>query len=133
MSQENVEIVRRAYDALNRGDADAFVELHDAEGDFFPRIRAIEGGGSYHGHAGLRAYWRDMRAAFIEWTGKIEEVRNVGETVIVKVNVRTRGRDSGAALDFPMWQPIKFRSGRMTWWAVYTSESEALEAASLSE
>jgi hypothetical protein len=43
-----------------------FVELHDAECEILPRIVAVEGG-SYRGHDGLRAYLRDMRAAFTDW------------------------------------------------------------------
>jgi ketosteroid isomerase-like protein len=33
MSQENVELARRAFEAWNRGDADAWVELHHPEID----------------------------------------------------------------------------------------------------
>jgi hypothetical protein len=32
-----------------------------------------------------------------------------------------------------MWQPIRFREGQMIWWAVYPSETEALEAVGLKE
>ena len=31
MSQENVEVARQAYDAVNRRDLDAFLELMDPE------------------------------------------------------------------------------------------------------
>jgi ketosteroid isomerase-like protein len=132
MSQENVEIVHRAYEALHREDLDAFVDMHDVECEILPRIGIVEGG-PYRGHDGLRAYLRDMRAAFTEWHVEVEETRDFGDTVIVRAHFRARGRDSGVALDLPLWQPIKFRGGRALWWAAYPSEAEALEAVGLSE
>jgi uncharacterized protein len=133
MSQENVEIVHRAYEALRSEDFDAFVEIHDAECEVLPRVAAVEGGGPYRGHDGLRAYLRDMRAAFTDWVLKIEETRDFGDTVIVTVHFHARGKDSGVAVDLPLWQPIMLRDGRAVWWAVYFSEAEALEAVGLSE
>ena len=49
MSQENVEVARQAYDAVNRRDLDAFLELMDPEVVALPRQAAMEGG--YRGHA----------------------------------------------------------------------------------
>jgi ketosteroid isomerase-like protein len=54
MSHENVELARRAYDALNRRDLDAFLALMDADVEAFPRVVAIEGG--FHGHEGIRRW-----------------------------------------------------------------------------
>jgi ketosteroid isomerase-like protein len=133
MSQENVEAVHRGYDALRRGDLEAFLELHDAQCEIIPRVVAVEGGQPYHGHDGLRAYVRDMRAAFREWVVEIEEERDLGDAVIIKAHFHARGRDSGVTLELPLWQTIKLRDGRATWWAVYFNEAEALEAVGPSE
>jgi ketosteroid isomerase-like protein len=58
MSQENVELALRAYDAFNRRDWDAFVALMDEDVEIVTRIAAIEGG--RHGHDGqLRTDDRD--------------------------------------------------------------------------
>ena len=53
--------------------------------------------------------------------------------MIVKVRFRARGRDSGITIDELVWQAVKFRGGRINWWAIYPSEAEALEAIGLSE
>jgi hypothetical protein len=44
MSQDNVELALRAYDAFNRRDWDAFVALMDDDVEIVTRIAAIEGG-----------------------------------------------------------------------------------------
>ena len=56
---------------LHRKDLDPFVELHDPECEIRPRANDVEGG-PYHGD-GVRAYWRDMHAAFTDWVVEIEE------------------------------------------------------------
>ena len=58
MSQENVELARRAYDAFNRRDLDAFLAIADEEVEAESRLGAVEGG--YHGHEGLRRWWNDF-------------------------------------------------------------------------
>jgi hypothetical protein len=59
MSQKNVELARRAYDALNRRDLGAFLALMDANMEALPRVVAIEGG--HHGHEGIRRWWEPDR------------------------------------------------------------------------
>ena len=43
MSQENVELVHRAYDAFNRRDLDAFLGFIDPEVDFTSRVVQVAG------------------------------------------------------------------------------------------
>jgi hypothetical protein len=40
---------------------------------------------------------------------------------------------SGVPLEQTMWQAVDVRDGKVRWWALYRSESEALEAAGLSD
>jgi ketosteroid isomerase-like protein len=56
MSQENVEIVRRVYDAAARHDAATVMALYDpeVEWDNSTGLGGITGGGVYRGHEGLR-------------------------------------------------------------------------------
>jgi hypothetical protein len=43
------------------------------------------------------------------------------------------GADSGAPFDVPLWQAVRAREGRVTWWAMFATEADALEAAWLRE
>jgi hypothetical protein len=57
MSQENVEIVRRAIDAFNRRDADGIEAFITSDCVWFPALlREVEGTG-FRGREGLDAYF----------------------------------------------------------------------------
>ena len=61
MSQENVELYRRATQAFNDRELDAFLALMDADVEAVPRIGAVEG--DYHGHDGMRRWWESLLEA----------------------------------------------------------------------
>ncbi|HEX6030228.1 MAG TPA: nuclear transport factor 2 family protein, partial [Tepidiformaceae bacterium] len=62
MSEENVELTYRAFDAFNRRDFDALVGLMDAGVEISSRLLPFEG--SYHGHDGVRRWCQDLIEAF---------------------------------------------------------------------
>jgi ketosteroid isomerase-like protein len=45
MSQENVELGYRVFDAFNRRDLDGFLALMDEDVEAISRLAAVEGGG----------------------------------------------------------------------------------------
>ena len=61
MSQEDVEVIRRAFDAFNRGGVDACV----SEGVWSPEIvwdvtpSGIPGLGTYRGHGEVKRFFED--------------------------------------------------------------------------
>ena len=64
MTQENVELTRRAFDAFNRRDLDAFLALMDDDVEAVPRAGAIEGESSFRGHDGVRRWWERTARCF---------------------------------------------------------------------
>ena len=58
MSQENVEIVRAAFEAWNAGDLERVIELVDPELEFVP-FRSQLDGAPYVGADGMRQFARD--------------------------------------------------------------------------
>ena len=131
MSQENVELSRRAVDAFNRRDQDAFIAFMDEEVEAHSRIVAVEGG--YHGLKAMRRWWDDFLGAFPDYTIGIEQTRDVGAAVLCRFTARAHGAGSDTPLVDPAWLVTKWRDGKCVWWRVYVSESEALEAVGLSE
>src|SRR5437867_3107044 len=93
MSQENVEIVRRCYEAFNRGDFDAAMEVVHPEIEF-----VLPGGGPpLTGKEAVRV-WMEPDA-FEEVEIEPLEFTVNGDRVLVRTRVRARGAGSGMELE----------------------------------
>jgi ketosteroid isomerase-like protein len=126
MSEETVELARRAFQAFNDRDLDAVLAtLHD-DVEAFPRLAAVEGG--YRGHDGVRRWWAQLLDAFPDFHVEILDVRDLGEFMVLALRVLGRGAESDTPVDAAVWHVNQFRDGKVIRWRVYTSEGEALEA-----
>jgi uncharacterized protein len=128
MSPEDVEAVRRAYDAFARGDLETLRTLlaPDIEWRTTPEVPFM---GNY---VGLDEFLRGMdewTSAFDEVTTEVEEMIDTGENVIVHHRMRGRGRDSGVEVDLAIFQLVAVRAGKLTRMHDYLAREEALEAA----
>jgi ketosteroid isomerase-like protein len=97
MSQENVEITRTSYEALNRRDVDALLEHLD------PNIEVPlpEGGimaGVLRGHQGVRAFLDSYLDAFECFHVQPERFFDAGDRIVVFCRMSGLGRGSGAAI-----------------------------------
>jgi ketosteroid isomerase-like protein len=133
MSQENVELARSAADAYNQGDLDALLALCDPDLEFHSRLVAVEGGGPYRGYDGIRAWWKNLHAAWRDLSLEIDEVRERGEVTVSYMRLRGHGMDSDAPWEQAQWHVVEWRNGKAISWRTFLSEVEALEAAGLSE
>jgi ketosteroid isomerase-like protein len=133
MSQQNVELVHLAYETFNRRDLDAFLELMDPEVDFRPYERALEGGGTYHGHSGVGAWWRESFAVFPDLRVEVDQVRDLGDKTLTRGRLLGQGARSGALFERVLWHLVQWRNGKQVWWRAFETEAEALEAAGLEE
>jgi ketosteroid isomerase-like protein len=133
MSQENVELLHRAFDAFNRRDLDAFLSLCDPHVEFISYLARVEGGEPYRGYDGVRSWWERLLAVYSDFRADIEEVRDLGDRTILRARVHAHGVESDAPMDQTMWQVAEYHHGRTIGWCYFSSEAEALEAAGLSE
>jgi ketosteroid isomerase-like protein len=131
MSQENVELTRRAYDAFNRRDLEAFLAFVDPQVEFTTRYMEMEGDPYYRGHDGVREWWRTLLGIFLDFNVEVLEVRDLGDLVIAPLRIRGHGLDSGVPIEETLWAAGELRNGKVTWWRNFASEAEALEAAGL--
>jgi ketosteroid isomerase-like protein len=132
MSGENVERFRRAYEAFNRRDLDAFVDFCDPEVEFVSLIAESEGQ-VYRGHEGVRQFWRQQDEAFDSISAEIEQITEHGDRMIIGLCFRAHGRESGVPVEQHSWQAARIREARVTWWGFFRTRAEALEAAGLTE
>ena len=132
MSQENVELARRAHDAFNRRDLDDFLSIMDPSVELTPYERFVQGAGPYRGHGGIRTWWKETFDVIPDFTVELDELRDLGgELVWASGRVHGHGAGSNAPFERPYWGVAQFRGGKQVWWSVFESEAEALEAARL--
>jgi ketosteroid isomerase-like protein len=131
MSRENVALARRAHDAFNRRDLNAFLAFMDPEVQLTTRFMELEGDPYYRGHDGVREWWRTLLGIFPDFSTEVLEVREHGDSLVMAVRVRGHGVEGGAPFEEVLWQAVKMRDAKATWWRNFTSEAEALEAAGL--
>jgi ketosteroid isomerase-like protein len=135
MSQQNMESVRRGYDAFNRGDFASAAEHFDPNFEWkipfqLPDSPPDE---TYRGPEAIIRFWQTWRAAFPDFRMEIEEIVDAGNKVIVFGAVRGRGAESGAEVKTPTFPQVwTFRDdGRPLRVEMFQSRAEALEAAGL--
>jgi ketosteroid isomerase-like protein len=133
MSEESVELVYLANDAVNRRDLDALLALADPNVEYSPLIRALEGGRALRGHAGVRSWWKNMLGIAPDFSTQVEDVRDLGDLTVARVRLRGHGIASGASIDRQAWQVAEWRQAKCVRWLTFDSEATALEAAGLSE
>jgi ketosteroid isomerase-like protein len=132
MSQENVEIVRRGYDAGNQGDWDAV--FRDTAPDFEVTFKAGPNAGTHRGREAVESVFRDLLSGFDFWIMEPVEFRESGDQVVVVVDNRLRpeGGTSGE-FEFRNGHVWTIRDGAALSMVGFETSEEALEAAGLSE
>ena len=128
MSPEDLETVRRAYDAFAGGDLETLTTFlaPDIEWRTTPEVPFM---GNY---SGLDEFMRGMdewTSAFDDVTTEIEEMIDAGENVIVHHRMRGRGRDSGVEVDLAIFQVVAVRDGQLVRMHDFGTRDDALEAA----
>src|SRR5687768_16167958 len=107
MPQENVETLRRLFERWNTGErgvpAEDLDPARELESPFASTI-----GEPYRGPDGIAQWMRDLDENFVEWRLALDEVREVGNTVVGIGTSRLRGRTSGVAFDQPTAWVVEF-------------------------
>jgi ketosteroid isomerase-like protein len=112
MSKENVEIVRRCIDALNRRDIEALFELSDPDVEV-DLSRNIFNPGVYVGREGVERWraavdeiWRELQAA-------PGDLIDAGEDVIAGMRMFGKGRGSGVEVEMTLFSVWSLHHGKV--------------------
>ena len=133
MSRENVEVLRRAYEAFNRGDFDAMVADIAPEFEYVPTGALPDAETVYQGPDGWKRFTRWLSDEFDDARAEIQDFADAHDKVLVSVTLRGRGKQSGAEARWDVWQVWTLRDGKAVHGQGFTSKEEALEAAGLRE
>jgi ketosteroid isomerase-like protein len=128
MSRENVEIVRRASEAYARRDLDAALANSHPEVTSNPFEEA-----PCRGLAAVRAYLARWESAWDAYEIEAEAYIDAGESVLVTMHFRGRGKASGIETEARSYQVYRLRDGKTVSMVEYLERRQALEAAGLSE
>jgi ketosteroid isomerase-like protein len=131
MSRENVEVVRRAFEAYARGDVEAMLEEVDQEVQW----KQVEEPGPVYGRDGVREALRRWDETWDNLQAEVEEYIDAGECVVALIRFRGLGRTSGVPVEMASYHVFTVRNGKVARMFEYGpgKRVEALEAVGLRE
>ena len=127
MSQENVEVVRAAYEAIARRDRealDAILKEHLAP-DF--EFEAVLTGATYKGADGLWELLDDIQD-IVGYRPEVQEAVDLDEHVLIVLRMSGRGSRSGAAVAQQGAVLVTFDGSTLVSGRSFASKADALEA-----
>jgi ketosteroid isomerase-like protein len=133
MSQENVEIVKAVFAAIDRGDWDAALSYAAPNCRYDTTRELNEWRGVYETPERVRRALEGFYGMWESWWIEIDEMVEVGEdTVVTRGTGYLRGREDieVTARNNYVWT---FRDGALSEFASYPEWKQALEAAGLRE
>jgi ketosteroid isomerase-like protein len=132
MSQENVELVRQAYDSWIREGVEGMIPFLDAEIEWRNPEEGV--GGNFYGHEGVRAWAGQVDKAFEEVRFEVDRIEDLSDArVLVVLHAHVKGRGSGVEMKVPLAHVVEVRAGKAIGLTEYTSVHAALEAVGLEQ
>jgi len=129
VSQENVEVVRAAFDAWNAGDMAALREMYDPDITWRPQENWPEPG-PYIGRDAVMRQLSQMRETWdADTLDPISDLIDMGERVAVRVI--WRGAGHGPESNIEVTGVYTVRNGRIVGIEFFWDHAEALKAAGL--
>ena len=128
----SVEIVRRAFAAYAAGDRARLIALVHPEAEIAPLSPDLSGtDGPYRGKRGAELWLEELARTGREFTGKLEEIRESGETVLALGRVQARRPASGFAFTQRVGWVLRTRDELIVFFRGYTSAEDAERAAGI--
>jgi ketosteroid isomerase-like protein len=131
MSREKVEIVRKVWEAWERGDLSAWLDL--MSDDLVSRRHAGFDKTTYYGKEGFLEQAAEWTEGFAGWSATAEEFIDAGDQVVVRNRHTGRGERSGVPIEMDFWFVHTVNEGKVVQVDMFVNEGEALEAAGLRE
>jgi uncharacterized protein len=135
LAEENVQIVRKVFDAFARRDVEAALEVMAPDVELSaPATQAlVEKSVSYEGHDGIREYFEDVARVWAALDVFLHEYHEVGNDRILVVG-RVRGRGVARQIvDGPAQWAWRIDDGKIVWGHVFTDREQAVKSIGLVE
>jgi ketosteroid isomerase-like protein len=133
MSEQNVEIVRSAYAALAEQGVEAVLAFIDPEFEATTPPSLASEPDTFRGHDGVRRYFASFDDAMEGVYFEGQEFTAVGDKVLVDTKLHARGRTTGIETEQHAFAVWTLREGMAIRVETFAEQSQALEAAGLSD
>lgn len=129
MTEENVEIVRNAFDALERDGVEGLLPfIHpDFEGTTPPSLASEPG--TYRGHEGVKRYFNSFYDAMDNLHFEGRKFTAVGDRVVVDMTLRATGRSTGIPVEQDGFSVWTLKDAKTIGLTVFPTRDEAMAAA----
>jgi ketosteroid isomerase-like protein len=129
----NIELLRRFLKAYNARDVERLISYSDPSIELESAFAAV-GGAVYHGHDGIRDWFRDVEEA---WGGELrvepKALFDLGDHTLGFYELRGRGQHSGAEVAMDLAHVARWRDGRCVYFKGYAHREDALRELGVSE
>jgi ketosteroid isomerase-like protein len=132
MSQQNVETLRRLFEASSDGDVGVWFQAADPDIRVFPRPEEPDAADEYRGLEGLMEYLMNWYSQWDVYESEPLELIEAGEHVLVRARERGRVERTGLEIVENLTHSFVLRDGKVVEWHMYDSHADALEAVGLS-
>jgi ketosteroid isomerase-like protein len=131
MSEREVSVVRRMFEAWSANDPDPALELVDEEIEWHPAQDEPETG-TLHGKEALQGMMLKWLTAFDELRVEPFEFIDAGDAVVIPLQLTGKLPDSGVEVSNEETMVFWLRGGKVVEVREYRTKPEALDAAGLS-
>jgi ketosteroid isomerase-like protein len=133
MSQENVEVVRNAFETFGAEGIDAALSFFSPDVVWYPTDRWLEGA-AYRGHDGIRKIQGAFSENFDDFHWEVRGLRDAEDRVVALTDMVGRVKHSGAEVTQRLGFVVSgFHDGTFREVRAFPSWHDALEAVGLSE
>ena len=134
MSEQDVEVVRDQFDAVNERDFERAMALYADEVVLVARGEAVPNPGTYEGKEAVGKWFGDWFQAFgRDYRFTIHEARELGDLIFIHATHGGSGRASGVEVRGENSYLYRVEDGKVARVEFYATRSEALEAAGVAE
>lgn len=132
MSSDNVEVVRKAYEAFAHGDLTAVLNQLD------PAVLSYTAAPlpdptEHHGLEGFLEWVENWTGTFDEFEMEVQEYISARDMVVVCALQRATGAASGVPVAQTFWLVHTVEHGKIARIGIHATKDQALEAAGVSE
>jgi uncharacterized protein len=133
MSQENVEIVKKYSQRFAEGVRGVYGEYFDPDIVWDTSASGLPAASIYHGHEGVRRFFRDWLAPWKNYEIEYREYIDAGDAVVTVFSQAGTGRGSGIRSERDFFGVWELKDSKVVRFRLFESRAQALEAAGLRE